>query len=242
MRFVITRPKPDADKLAEQIAGLGHKSWLSPVMKLDWRKVEPPEPKQVCGLVITSRNALRSLEKWHDLSPYMGLPLFAVGTTSANAARNRGFSQVIEAKGRADSLPSLITSHYAMKKNVVLYHPGGEKLAFDLAPELARSGISLIPQIVYGTTQINRLAPAVKNGFEKGTIDGVLLLSPRTARLFVQLLNNNRLGPALSRVFALCLSQKVAEAASALSWRQMLVAPHPDMDQLLALIEQVPTR
>ena len=239
MRFVITRPRPDADALAKQLQELGHKSWLSPVMKMNWNKVEPPDPADISALVITSRNALRSLEKWHDLSIYADLPLFAVGKSSAKAARKRGFSNIFEAAERARTLPALIDKHLDARKSAPLYHPGGKKLAFDIAPLLEELGFTLQRQIVYETEPVNRLAPSVAKGLADATIDGVILLSPRSARLFGALLKTSKLTDCLSSVSCLCLSQNVADAVEGLCWRQTLVAAHPDIDHLLDLIKKI---
>ena len=239
MRFLITRPKPDADHLAKRLEQLGHTSWLSPVMKLDWRKVKPPAPNEIAGLVITSRNAIRSLEKWHDLAPYTSLPLFAVGKTSAIAARRRGFKTVYEAAGRAETLVPLIKTHLKTKTNLPLYHPSGKQKAFDLVSALQDVGVELIEQCVYETIRINRLAPAVIKGLNASTIDGVLLLSPRTASLFADLVRANKLEHCLLDIACLCLSQNVASKIDSLNWRKKLIASHPKLDNLLDLIEQI---
>ncbi len=238
MRLVITRPRPDAEHLARRIETLGHDALTAPVMDMRWHRVNPPDPARLSGLIITSRNALRGLEKNHDLAPYADLPLFAVGRKSAEAAKNRGFSQVFEAAGRAPDLLPLITRHFTAPPHAPLYHPGGRKLAFDLAPGLQREGIGLTRQIVYETVALDTLPPALVSSLETATVDGVLLLSPRTARLFGALVTKQGLAHHFSTVSSLCLSPNVAAAAHDLPWRKTLIAPRPDLDSLLDLIDR----
>ena len=248
MRFVITRPRPDGESMAKRLVELGHEPLISPVMEVVCLPDTPlPDVDTLKGLIITSRNALRCLARKTAIgplspSPWRALPLFAVGEATGRQAREFGFMTVIYGNGRASALPDYIKQfkpHLEPQDGKSLYYPVGAKKAFDLAPVLRQQGFLLTEQIVYETKQTNRLTPAVKKGLENGDLDGVFLLSPRSARLFEKLVKSDGLAHKLSVVACLCLSPNVACAAKGLPWRKTLVAPHPDMDQLLALIKQL---
>ncbi len=251
MRLVITRPRADGETTAKKLEKLGHEALISPVMEVVCLPDAPlPDINTLNGLVITSRNALRCLAKKAHIGPsspsiWHSLPLFAVGKATGQEARQLGFMSIIYGNGHASSLPDFIKQfqpHLDPQNGKSLYYPVGAKKAFDLAPALRQQGILLTEQIVYESLPSNRLAPIVRKGLLGGTVDGVLLMSPRTARLFCAILKNNKLQQHVSAISALCLSQNVAEAASTLPWRQTLIAPHPDMDHLLGLIEQIDTK
>jgi uroporphyrinogen-III synthase len=239
MRFLITRPKPDADALAKQLQALGHTSWLSPVMEVICHETQAPDAKECSGLVITSRNALRCLEHHNSLAPFHDLPLFAVGKSSAAAAKRRGFTNIYQAAGRGETLPPLIAEYLNADSCAPLYYPGGKQKAFDLTPVLQEMGFELVEQIVYETKIVTTLTPEVIEALKSSGIDGVLLLSPRTAELFADLIKKYKLQDCLATASCLCLSQNVASAVEDLHWRQTLIAPHPDIDDLLDLIEQL---
>ena len=238
MHFLITRPKPDANALAARLEVMGHTSSSSPVMKVIYHQIKPPAPTSVSGLVITSTNTLRSLESFDQLAPFCPLPLFAVGKRSAKAAQKRGFSQIYQAKGKAETLAPLINQHLA-DRSKPLYHPGGKQKAFELSSPLDQMGYSLIEQIVYETQMTSRLTPETIKGLEASTIDAVILLSPRSARLFCNLIKAHKLDQTIRSLACLCLSQNVAKAADQLDWQKKWISSRPDMDHLLDLVDQM---
>jgi len=75
-----------------------------------------------------------------------------------------------------------------------------------------------------------------------GTIDAVALFSPRTAKTFVRLAARAGLEAALAGTDALCLSEAVAGAARALSWRAVRIAERPDQEALVALLAPAAAR
>jgi len=66
-----------------------------------------------------------------------------------------------------------------------------------------------------------------------GTLDGVLLFSPRTAELFVKLAAAAGVEEACRSLVAYCLSQAVADNAKALPFLRVMVASKPNQRSLL---------
>jgi uroporphyrinogen-III synthase len=73
---------------------------------------------------------------------------------------------------------------------------------------------------------------------EAGGIDVALFFSPRTAKSFVTLARKAGVTPACEGVTALCLSAAVAREAETIAWNEVRVASHPDLDGVLALIDE----
>ena len=89
MRFLVTRPQPDADALCERLRAMGHAGLIDPLMSIAW--LEPPrlDLDRCQAVVATSRNALRALARHPErLADLVGLPLFAVGAATADLARS----------------------------------------------------------------------------------------------------------------------------------------------------------
>ena len=86
MRFLVTRPQPDADALCERLRAMGHAGLIDPLMSIAW--LEPPrlDLDRCQAVVATSRNALRALARHPErLADLVGLPLFAVGAEIGRA-------------------------------------------------------------------------------------------------------------------------------------------------------------
>ncbi len=236
MRLLITRPEPDAETLARQLRQEGHDVLVSPLMQIICRNdVSPPAPERLGGMVITSRNALRCLDENHDLSACHSLPLFAVGKATGHLALDMGFTNVICGDGHAAALPRFLKQHLDPQSCLPLYYPVGDKKAHDLAPALHDMGFRLLEQITYEARPASDFTPAALAALQKLEIDAVLLLSPRSARIFARLVGKNGLQDCVARISCLCLSKNVASALGDMTCGNKQIAAKPDLTSLLAL-------
>ena len=64
----------------------------------------------------------------------------------------------------------------------------------------------------------------------------MVLYSPRTAKLFVELARAAGVAERCRGLIAYCLSRAVADAAKALPWRDVVVARRPNQDSLVDAI------
>ena len=235
MRLLITRPAPDGEALANRLQAAGHQTLLSPVMEIVCRPFDLPPRETLSGLVITSRNALRCLEQQRTYRKLVDLPVFAVGESTAAKALSLGFRKVLKAAGRADSLPGLVAEYPDLPSTAPLWYPAARQKAFDLVTAMQQAGFRVKEQIVYESREIPHLPEAIAKAFEASGVDGVLLLSARSARLFAELIRSRGLEQNLATVTCYCLSQNVARAAGELNWQKILVATRPDIENLIDL-------
>ncbi len=70
----------------------------------------------------------------------------------------------------------------------------------------------------------------------EGSLDGVLVYSPRTGRVLLDLASEAGLFPALAGVTHYCLSEAVAAPLRAAGLSRVLVAGRPDEDAMLGLL------
>jgi hypothetical protein len=61
MHLLVTRPEPDAMKLAGRLEQDGHDTTVEPLMRLSFEDAEPIDLDGVSALIATSRNALSAL-------------------------------------------------------------------------------------------------------------------------------------------------------------------------------------
>lgn len=225
MRLLVTRPLEDAETLERRLAALGHQVILSPLLTIAPSAgiAIPPEPYQ--AIALTSANAIRCLEGSKLLDGLRHLPVLAVGPQSAAAARQAGFATITEAGGDGIGLARHIIAALDPQVGPVLYLSGLDT-ASDFTGLLERGGLSTRRVIVYEAKPAATLTPEAANA------EGVLLYSPRSARLWLDLAKRQAI-PADVMVHY-CLSANIAAILPDDFARR--VAARPVEDALLEII------
>lgn len=234
MHLLSTRPNTGTapDPLAEALRGAGHQVTQAPLMSVSFCGAMP-SLDGVQGLIATSRNGLRAVEPIPDAA--LALPLFAVGPATAALGRGLGFRHVIEGPGSARELQALI----AQKANPAagaLLHLAGDTLAFDLKGALEGQGFAVRTEIVYKTEPAGAFPGEVADAFRQGAYDAVVLMSPRTAKVYAALVDGAGLTAAARRMAHFCLSDAVGQELAPLGAVRIAVARSPNSQEMLALI------
>lgn len=237
MRLLVTRPAEDAVALARRVEALGHEALTEPLLRIEPLLTEPLDLSGVGALVVTSRQALRVLAaEPAALDAARPLPLFAVGKATADLARHNGFRTVIEGTGPAAGLVPVIAAHGRHLAGRLL-HLAGARLAFDLTTALAARGITLETRIVYRATPAQALTVQTLTALGEHRLDGVLLLSPESARTWVRLIARHGLEAAGARITHFCLSPAIAGMLAPLQGARRRIALSPSVEDLLALLD-----
>jgi uroporphyrinogen-III synthase len=180
-----------------------------PLFKVEPVAWDPPEPSGFDGLLLTSANAVRHAgDKLTDLR---GLPVYAVGEATSQAARDAGFD--IKATGDAGADRLLGSIETGLK----LLHLCGKDRR---APENPSQQITALP--VYRAVSVD--VP------ELGDLNGgvAMIHSPMAGERFAKLVDDR------SGVTIAAISAAAADAAGS-GWRKVEVASSPTDDALLAL-------
>lgn len=234
MRLLVTRPEPDATRQAEALAALGHEAVVAPLLFVAPATDTSLDLRGAQALIVTSRNALRALASHPDRAAALRLPLFAVGEATAKAAADLGFTKVTAGPGTGEDLSRLIAATLDPKAGA-LVHLAGETVAFDLKSELQARGFTIRQPVLYRTIPAVRLPEGVLSLLSAGKLDGVVLMSPRTAAIFAALVVRHDALTQASRLDCYCLSAAVAQAVEPLKAR-VIVAARPREEDILALI------
>ena len=235
MRLLVTRPEPDATREAKTLTAMGHEPVLAPLLKIEFLDDVPLNLNGAQAIVITSRNALRALGAHPERDKATELPLFAVGEATAWAARQLGFSEVTIGPGTGAGLPPIICTE-VHPDHGPLIHIGAEKVAFDLKGALEEDGFDLRRVVLYRSHAVEELSDEIVDELKRGDIDGVLLLSPRTARAFARLVERYGLVTHVKGLVCYCLSRAIAEAVVPLGI-EARVPQYAREDDLIALLE-----
>jgi len=230
MRVLITRPEPDAAALAALLRAAGHEPVPAPLMRIETLPEAPPAGIENAVLLFTSANGAPAARA-HGVRSSRGV--FVVGEATARAAREAGFQVDGVAGGDVVSLTDLVANR--LPKDQLLLHVAGSEVAGDLVGALSARGYRVLRWTAHAARAAETL-PHAAAVFFGGAPGAVLLYSPRSARLLVQLIRAAGLEGAAARHRALCLSQAVSDAAAPAPWASLETAAKPSQEALLNLL------
>jgi uroporphyrinogen-III synthase len=235
MLLLVTRPEPDAGRQAETLTARGHKAVLAPLLTIEY---DPDAPLQLEGaqaLIATSRNALRALAAHPARGEALKMPLLAVGDATAGEAQALGFADVTIGPGTGAKLAKLIAREFEPGRGA-LVHLSGDTIAFDLKAALEAEGFTVRRLVLYRAVPAAALPDEALSLLKAGELDGVILMSPRTAKTFAELAARHGLVTQANGPVCYCLSEAVAEAVRPLGG-VVRVAARPREEDILALLD-----
>ncbi len=238
MHLLVTRAQADAAAMHGRLTAAGHSVTVAPLINIEAIDADLLDLAGVQAILATSRNALRCITGATNLDAARRLPLVAVGPGTAAEARRLGFSRVTTGPAAARDLPELIKAAFDPAIGALL-HIAGETLAYDLAGALRAAGFRTRRQIVYRSRPRVQLCEATQRLLRDHAIDGVTLMSPRTAAVYAELVVRHGLCDAVAPITHLCLSAAVAARLSPLGPVVIAVARQPNLEEMLALVATV---
>jgi uroporphyrinogen-III synthase len=236
MHLLITRPEADAVKLRATLADRGHQASIEPLLHVAFVAGNAIDLSGVQALIATSRNALRALNGHPLLAAARQIPLFAVGRATAAEARGLGFALVMTGAGTAQQLLTHIVA-VADPAAGLLLQLAGDAEAIDLKGELESHGFRTVRHIVYRMHASVALSAETLELLALGDVDGVILMSPRTAEIYAALMRKAGLAGAARRLLHFCLSEATAKRLAPLGAVTVAVADRPRLEEVLALID-----
>jgi uroporphyrinogen-III synthase len=234
MRLLVTRPEPDASAFAEELRALGHDPVLQPLLEFRVLEFDTEPLRKADALIITSGASLRALGERGGVEGLAAKPLYCVGEQTAKRALASGFKTVLDIGQTGEELAGKIVA--AGRKNASLCHVMGEHMAFDIAGALRRAAFAVETVTVYTMEACAGFSPHVDAMLEAGQIDGALLMSPRTAEIFVSLCHRHRSLDCAKTLSYFCLSANVAAKLASLEPVHVLICKKPDKKALLELL------
>ncbi len=227
MQLIITRPEIDAVPLKVKLESLGHSAILAPLLKIVPRPdayIPPLAYQLVCA---TSANALKSV---HIDDAIKKIPLLTVGPQSLAVAKQEGFKNCQAHGGDVQGLVAHITAYFDPKNGPVLYLSGAETSS-NLRALLKASDFAVERVIIYDA--VIQTPSEIDRALAKAS--GVLLYSPRSARIWCDLMVKSGLDREAATTIYFCLSDNVAKILPR-PW-QKRVAKTPDEAAMLALLD-----
>lgn len=238
MKLVITRPSPDAERLANKLEPLGVECLVAPLIEIRFRSgVDLPVPP-VQAVLVTSANGVRALQHNDGVQIYAGVPVLTVGDASAQAARMAGFDDVRSAAGDLAALVDLVRARLNPEHGVLLYAAGATRSG-DLAGLLTKAGFQVEPAVLYDAIAAETLPSMVHENLEAGGVTGIVLMSPRSAKIWAGLVGKAGLAAYPAGLCHYCLSAQVARQIAAMPGMGpscIKIAEHPNEAAMIDLI------
>lgn len=219
MPAIIIRPQPgcDATVAAARAAGLDARGFpLFAVTPVAW---QPPPADTVDAVLLGSANAIRHAGS--GLAVLRGKPAYAVGQTTATAARNAGLNVIDTGEGGLQPVLSRVRPEHRR----LLRLAGRERIV--LTPP---AGVEMAECVVYASEpqpMPDELATLLHAGPAL-----VLLHSAEAARHFAA--SSDARGIARGTIALAVIGPRVAQAAGE-GWARLECAPRPGDAALLAL-------
>lgn len=214
MRLVVTRPEPDAQDLARALEKHDIEALRVPLLEISHRRNVELSKGLPQAVLATSANGIRALCSYSDYAQYTSLPIYVVGDASASEARASGFDQVHSASGDLAALRALVKQNLRPEAGPLLYVTGS-KIAGDLAGLLGGDGYEVIRAVLYDAIALSSLPQTLIEEVDAGQIDGVILMSPRAAKIWSARVQDASVEQDFANLRYFCLSQAVQIALQA---------------------------
>ena len=218
MRIWVTRALPQATATAARLVAIGHEAVVAPVIETRPARFGLEDLAEAGALAVTSQAGVAALA---ELAPkFCGLPVFAVGDATAEAARGAGFEQVYSASGRVDDLVALILAHPGLG---TVIHASALLPAGDLVGDLVRAGQPARRLVVYETvpTAIAAMPEAIEaimiHSAQAAKAVAAMILPHQTATLRLYGLSTDAVLPLAAFNFAKIAVARFANEESILS-------------------------
>ena len=243
---LIIRPQPDADRDVLWLQRYGVPALASPVMRGTALVHDLPDPAGYDGVIFTSRHAVDAIRQSPKAAAWMMKPAFVVGTATAAAARDAGFSRLITGNGGGAGLIAPIRQAGALfsaSSGVAtgtsfgvatgrLVWPSAVDISFDMAAALPDFDVERVP--VYQMVAAAGFTPAITNALDGQKIAAVIAMSPRSIQLFRAAIAAAGQDAALASISLIAGSNAIASAAGS-GWKKVYTARHPRRSRLMAI-------
>jgi uroporphyrinogen-III synthase len=237
MRVLVFRPLEDAERSAQTLRERGRDPVVAPLFEVLPSGEKPPKGP-FDALVLTSGNAVPALEalpkSWRDT-----LPAFCVGTRTAAAAGQLGFTAHSARGGRAELLALILER---LTKGQKLLFVAGRDRHEDLPQQLRDAGHAVTVWTAYEAKAVEALPAPAADALRDGSADAALHYSPRSAQVFFDLAGKAGLTEQAQALPQLALSAAIAAPLISAGSDTVLVAEHPEEAALFAALDQLPAR
>lgn len=240
-RLLISRPAEQGRHFAALVCARADRPAMDafvflPLMALEAVDFTPPDVSEVNGLIFSSSNGLRFFAEATG-AVFTSLPLYVVGSGTADRARALGFHNINFIARDADDLCRFF-SKLAMpgrQRDQLLFVRGAD-VHTDFASVLDPARFTVQSAVVYRARAVEWSPEEVAAILAGEKIGAVAFFSQRSARLFLEQAEGRPPLFNLKNAEALCISNEVLEAVRPFWEGPLYAAPSPDQEGMADLV------
>lgn len=244
MRVLVTRPQPAATRTEKRLNALGHDARVLSLFEA----VHFPDvaisalQSQATALIITSSEVFRTLEPVRErLAAFFSIPVFAVGTSTLQAAEHFGFENVMAGTEGGQELGLKISAFAKTKPGIVsnLLYLAGTPRSSHLEDTLAAEHLQCTTKVIYAMRALPITHFELAGKLDQWKPEAILFFSSETAKQFFKLATDNGSYNILQNTRLLCLSRNIAAVVPQSLKTHVEISVRPDEDSLMDLLSQV---
>ncbi|MEL0185145.1 MAG: uroporphyrinogen-III synthase [Hyphomicrobiales bacterium] len=207
MKFVLTRPIEDSERIKQSLENQGYEVIVNPLLEIKYKtNIFNPDEYEV--LIFTSRHSIRYLEE-KNIFPKNKI-ICACGKSTFLEAKKFGTENTYILYSNVSELEENFANINGIKEKKVLYLRGRE-ITSDITSIFRGNGINIDDEIVYEANAINEFNNELINELDGGQNLAFLFYSIRTAQVYLQSMEKYNLSNKTSIIIAYCISKNVAD-------------------------------
>jgi len=232
LAVIVTRTQPGADETATSLTRHGYRALVSPMLQIVPSGLDPAALSGVRDFIFTSANGVHAFAA--SGTPAEGLTAWCVGPSTAAAARETGFSSVVEGDGDAEDLARRILTARAEVSGPLL-HIANDAAAGNLVATLKEAGLDARFAAAYRTEPAPALSAPALAALKEGP--AVLLVhSAKGAAAIAQT------GVKLDQAVVVAISAAAAAPLQGTPLAGLHIAGRPNEDALMAALGEAANR
>lgn len=225
MKILITRPIDESITLAEKLELLGYQPVIAPLLKIEFTKdIDCQKFDRYEAIIISSKNAIKAIADANK-----NLKLIIVGKETTEFAKSLGFINSIYAGVNIEELKENLSNY-----NHLLYLTGA-----DISDDLKSLPVNIDRQIVYNAKRVDVPSVEFLDFIKQDQLRLCIFFSTRSAKIFLDFINEYKLKSYSSSIIALTLSAKIAHNLKDMHFNSCYVATEPTLDSLVNFIDRI---
>ena len=235
--LLVTRPLGDEKILTDLLHDHGYRVIHEPLTSIYLHHTQRYEVEKALydepdACIVTSRHGAQALALLSDVRDVF---LICVGESTARAAASLGFTRISVAGGNAAKLTEHILASYDEDSRFL--YLSGEHVSVDIEGILSSAQMQVQRLTLYEAVASTQLSDTLVEQLRRVQVDGITLLSMRTAKIFHELLAKADAQDTLTHLHSFTFSKAIAQSLRTHSWQHIHIAGEPTLASLLESVD-----
>tara|TARA_Y100000590_G_scaffold456766_1_gene607998 strand:+ start:5580 stop:6275 length:696 start_codon:yes stop_codon:yes gene_type:complete len=207
MKIIITRPIDDSKKIQELIEVKGYETIINPLLEIEYFN-EEIDLTGYKNLIFTSRHAVRALKRSNY--PIEDKNIFVSGQSTYEEVLDLGIDNICMPFANVHELIRYLSNYHKAKKASMIYIRGKD-ISISLIGIKELESINIKEKILYIAHKRCIINTQVIKDLNNNHPFIAIFYSKRTAKIFLEAIENLQLSNKTSIIMAYCLSKDISD-------------------------------